>query len=86
MGDLLQMTYTHKVVFSAPKPTAGHSRPTPWPESPGHSPASLSLSLVGTTLFSPGSWCAEGFDCAFQESVSPVLWKFCNQISLASKV
>ena len=24
--------------------------------------------------------------CALQESVSPVLWKFCNQISLASKV
>ena len=27
-----------------------------------------------------------GFICALQESVSPVLWKFCNQIPLASKV
>ena len=24
--------------------------------------------------------------CSLQESVSPVLWKFCNQIPLASKV
>ena len=27
-----------------------------------------------------------GFICTLQESVSPVLWKFCNQIPLASKV
>ena len=37
-------------------------------------------------LLSPGSWCAQGFVCALQESVSPVLWKFCNQILLAFKV
>ena len=50
------------------------------------------LSLVGTLLFSPGSWCTQGFVCvcvcvcALWESVSPVLWKFCNQTPLASKV
>ena len=27
-----------------------------------------------------------GFVCTLQESVSPVLWKFCNQIPLAFKV
>ena len=40
------------------------------------------LSLCGVS----GSWCTQGFVCALQESVSPVLWKFCNQISLASKI
>ena len=57
----------------------------PPPETPGHSQANLAQSPVGT-LFSPGSWGAQGFVCALQESVSPVLWKFCNQIPLASKV
>ena len=41
---------------------------------------------VGSLLLSPGSRCAQGFVCALQESVSPVLCKFCNQIPLASKV
>ena len=31
---------------------------------------------MGSLLLSPGSWCAQGFVCALQESVSPVLWKF----------
>ena len=38
--------------------------------------ACLGQFLVGSLLFSPGSWCAEGFVCALQESVSPVLCKF----------
>ena len=74
------------VVFSAPDPTAGHCIRTLPPETPGHSQASLAQSLVGTLLLSPGSWCTQSFVCALQESVSPVLWKFCNQIPLASKV
>ena len=41
---------------------------------------------MGSLLLSPGSWCTQGLVCAFQESVSPVLWKFCNQILLAFKV
>ena len=61
--------------LSAPNP-ASHHRPTPPPETPGHSQASLGQSLVGTLLLSPGSWCTPGFFCAFQESVSPVLCKF----------
>ena len=31
--------------------------PTPLPETPGHSQASLGQSLVGSLLLSPGSWC-----------------------------
>ena len=64
----------------------GNCPPTSPPESPGHSQASLTRSPVGTRLLSPGSWCAQGFVYALQESVSPVLWKFCKQIPLASKV
>ena len=45
------------------------------PDTPGHSWASLGQSLVRSLLLSPGSWCAEGFVCALQESVSPVLCK-----------
>ena len=38
--------------------------------------ASLGQSLVGSLLLSPGSWWAQGFVCASQESVSPALCKF----------
>ena len=69
-----------------PDPEAGLSQPTSPPETPGHAQASLDRSLVGSLLLSPGSWCTQGFVCALQESVSPVLWKFCNQIPLAFKV
>ena len=46
---------------------------------PGHFQASLAQSLVGSLFLSPGSWCAQSFVSALQESVSPVLWKSCNQ-------
>ena len=50
--------------LSAPNPAAGHRRPTPLPETPGHSQASLGQSLVGSLLLSPGSWCAQDSSCA----------------------
>ena len=56
--------------LSAPNPAAGHHRPTPLLETPGHSQASLGQSLVGSLLLSPGSWCIQGSVCALQESVS----------------
>ena len=56
----------------------------PW--TPRHSQASLDQSLVESLLLSPGSWCAQGFVCALQESVSLVLCKFGDQIPVASKV
>ena len=49
------------VVLRAPINTAGHHRPTPLLEIPGHSQASLGQSLVGSLLLSPRSWCTEGF-------------------------
>ena len=36
----------------------------------------VSVCLVGSLLLSPGSWYAQVFVCALQESVSPVLCKF----------
>ena len=50
----------------APNPAAGHCRPTPLPETPGHSQASLCQSLVGSLLLSPGSCCTHGFVYALQ--------------------
>ena len=72
--------------IQCPNLKAGHCRPTPTPETPGHSQASLAQSLVQSLLLSSGSWCAQSFVYALQESVSPILWKFWNQISLAFKV
>ena len=86
MATSFKRTYAHTVVFSAPDPMADHCQLTHPLKTPRHSQASLTQSLVGTLHLSPGSWCAQGFACALQESVSPVLWKFCNQIPLASKV
>ena len=61
--------------LSVPNPVAGHGQPTPLPETPGHSWASLGQSHMGLLLLSPGSWCTQGFVCALQEFVSPVLCK-----------
>ena len=62
--------------LSAPDPAAGHHWPTPLPQTPGQSWACLGQCLVQSLLLSPGSWCTQVFVCAFQESVSPVLFKF----------
>ena len=40
--------------LSAPSPAASHHQPTPLPEIPGHSQASLAQSLVGS--LAPFSW------------------------------
>ena len=72
--------------LSAPNPAAGHRQLTPPVETPGHSQASLSQSPMGSLLLSPGSFCAQGFVCVLQESVSPLLCKFYNQTPLAFKV
>ena len=68
--------HAHAAAHSASNPAVGHCRPTPPLETPGHSWASLGQSLVGSLLLSLGSWCAQGFVYALQESVSPVLCKF----------
>ena len=66
----------HALLHSVPHPAAAHSRPTPQPGPPGHSWACLGQFLVGSLPLSPGSWWAQGFVCALQESVSSVLCKF----------
>ena len=76
MATSFKRSHVGTATLSAPSPAAGHHRPTPPPETPGHSQASLGQSLVGSLLLSPGSWCTQGFVCALQESVSPVLCKF----------
>ena len=62
--------------LSALNPAAGHRRPTPLLETPGHSWASLGQSFEGSLLLSPASSCAQGSVCALQESVTSVLCKF----------
>ena len=71
-ADLLQKVPC-TAALSAPDPAAGHRQPTPQPETPGHSRASLGQSFVGSLLLSPGYWCTQGSVCALQETVSPVL-------------
>ena len=62
--------------LSVPNPAAGHRRPTPLPETPGHLWASLGQSLVGLLLLSSESWCTQDSVYALQESVCPVMCKF----------
>ena len=63
-------SHAYTAALSTPDPVAGHRRPTPPPETPGHPQASLGQSLVGLMLLSPGSSCGQGFVCFFRESVS----------------
>ena len=86
MATSFQRSRARTATLSAPDPAAGCRRPTPPPETPGHSRASLGQSLVGSLLLSARSWCTQGSVCALQESVSPILCKFCNQIPQASEV
>ena len=62
--------------LSAPNPAAGHYRPIPLLETPGHSWAGLGQSLVGSLHLSPGSWCIQGSGCALQVSIYAVLCEF----------
>ena len=76
MATSFKRCHACTAVVSAPNPASGQCQFTPPLETPGHSWASLGQSLVGSLLLSPGSWCTQGFVCALQESVSPVLCKF----------
>ena len=85
MATSFKRSQAHTAVLRALAPAAGHRWPTPPPETPGHSRASLGQSLVGSLLLPPGSWCTQVFCvCALQESVSPVLcklWQFCDGVN-----
>ena len=75
MAISFKRSHSRTATPSAPDPAASHRRPTPLPETPGHSQASLGQSLVGSLLPSAGP-CAQGSVCSFRESVSPVLCQF----------
>ena len=85
MVTSFKRSHARTAALSAPDRAAGHRQLTPPLETPVHSQESLAQSLVGSLLLSPGSWGAQGFVCALQESVSAVLWKV-YKIPLASKV
>ena len=70
MATFFKRPHAHTAAHSAPNPAAGRHWPTPLPETPGQSWASLGQSLVGSLLLSPGSWCTQGSVCAVQ-SLSP---------------
>ena len=76
MTTSFKTSHACTAALSAPNPAAGHCQPTPPLETPRHSQASLGQSVLGSLLSSPGSWCAQGFVCALQDSVSAVLCKF----------
>ena len=84
MAASFKRSHECTATLSVSNPAAGHRRPTPPPETPGHLQASLGQSLVGPLLLFLGPGVHKV--CALQDSVSPVPWKFCNQIPLASKV
>ena len=76
MATSFKRSHAFIATLSAPDPAAGHCQPRPPLETPGHSWANQGQSLMRSLLLSPGSWCAQGSVCAFQESISPVLCKF----------
>ena len=61
MVTSLKRSHACTATLSAPNPAAGHHWPTPLPETPGQSQASLGQSPVGSLLISPGSWCAQSW-------------------------
>ena len=76
MGTSFKKSHACTAARNAPNPAAGHCWPPPLLEPPGHSQVSLGQSLMGSLLLFPGCWCVQGFVCALQESVSPVLCMF----------
>ena len=76
MATSFKRSHACTAAFSAANTAAGHRRPMPLLETRGHSRASLGQSFVGSLLLSLRSLFAQGFVCALQESVSPVLCKF----------
>ena len=56
MVTFFKRSHACTATLSAPNPAAGHHRPTPLLETPGHPQASPGQSLVGSLLLSPGSF------------------------------
>ena len=75
MATSFRRSHARTAALNAPNPVAGHHQPTPPPETPGHSQASLGQSLVGSLLLSPGSWCTQG--CFFFVPSKNLFPQFC---------
>ena len=68
METLFKRSSAHTAACCAPDPAAGHRRPTPLPETPGHSRASLGESLMGPCSFFLGPGAHK--DLLFQSCIS----------------
>ena len=66
--------------LSAPNPEAGHHKPMPLLETPGHSQVYLCQSVMGSQFFSPGSWCIQGSVCGLQEFISQSCVSSCSSM------
>ena len=75
MATSFKGSHTGPSTLSAPNLIAGHQWPTPLLETPDHSWASLGQSLVGSLLFSSGSWHTRFCLCP-PRFYFPVLCKF----------
>ena len=85
MATSFKMTFAHTTVFSVLTPEQDTVNTRLCQRLlDTHTEVWLSL-LWGHCSFLLGPGVHMGV-CALQESVSPVLWKFCNKIPLASKV
>ena len=83
MVTSLKRSHACTATFSAPSPATGHRQPTPPPETPGHSQASLGKSPVEPLLLSPGSWCTRFCLCPPRVHF-PVLrkfWQLCGGVN-----
>ena len=70
MATSFKRSHVCTATLTAPNTVVGHHQPTPPLETPGHLRTSLGQSLVRSLILSPGSWCAQGSVCVFQESIS----------------
>ena len=58
---IVATSFKRSHAHTAPNPAAGHHRPTPPPETSGHSRTRLGQSLVGTLVLSLRSWLCTRF-------------------------
>ena len=72
-------------ILRDPNPAAGHRRPMPLLETPGHSRANLGQPLAGSLLLSPEFWSTQGSVCALPRVLFPQsclkLWQLCGGVN-----
>ena len=68
MATSFKRSCASTATLNASDPAASHCQPTPSLETLEHLQAGLGHSLVASLVLPPGSWYAQGFVCALQES------------------